>query len=38
MNKSRLQNIRSGININLKDRIGKQAAVFIKLKLMQVAF
>ncbi len=35
MNKSRLQNIGSGINV--KDHIAKQAAVFTKLRLMQVA-
>jgi len=37
MNRNRLQNIRSGISKKLKDHSAKQAAVFIKLKLMQVA-
>ena len=37
MNKSRLQNIGSGINVKWKDHSAKQAAVFTKLRLMQVA-
>ncbi len=36
MNKNRLQNIRGGITAMMKDHIAKQAAVFIKLKPMQV--
>jgi len=38
MNKSRLHNMGSGIMKNMKDHIAKQAAAFIELRLMQVAF
>ena len=37
MTKSRLQNMVSGILAKGKDHIAKQAAVFLKLRPMQVA-
>jgi hypothetical protein len=37
MNESRLHNMGSGI-VKTEDHIAKQAAVFIKLRMMQVAF